>query len=268
MLTGLPFPNIDPIAFEIGPIIIRWYALAYITGLLLGWRVCLVLAKRGPINLDLKKFEDLLVYATAGIIIGGRLGYVIFYSPTFFFYNPLEIFMVWHGGMSFHGGFLGVVFSSFIFAKRNDVPALELADILACVAPIGLFFGRIANFINSELYGLVTDVSWGIIFPNGGPLPRHPSQLYEALFEGLILFIILILVTCFTRARFFPGMVLGLFLTGYGLSRSFVEMVREPDPHIGFLINHVTMGQLLSVPMIFIGIFFLYRANDHRDKVL
>ena len=266
MLTGLSFPTIDPIAFQIGPMIVRWYALAYIAGLLLGWRFCIILAKRGPIDVDPKKFEDLLVYVTAGIILGGRLGYVFFYSPSFFLQNPMEIFMIWRGGMSFHGGFLGVIVAAFVFASRNNIHTLYLADILACVAPIGLFFGRIANFINSELYGRVTDAPWGIIFPNGGSLPRHPSQLYEAFLEGLVLFIVLITANYMTKARFFPGTLLGLFLLGYGIFRSFVELFREPDSHIGFIFNNITMGQILSVPMIFIGILFLYIALNKKNR--
>ena len=266
MLTGLSFPNIDPIAFQIGPMIVRWYALAYIAGLLLGWRFCIILAKRGPIDVDPQKFEDLLVYVTAGIILGGRLGYVFFYSPSFFLQNPIEIFMIWRGGMSFHGGFLGVIVATFVFASRNNIRILYLADILACVAPIGLFFGRIANFINSELYGRVTDAPWGIIFPNGGSLPRHPSQLYEAFLEGLVLFIVLITANYMTKARFFPGTLLGLFLLGYGIFRSFVELFREPDSHIGFIFNNITMGQILSVPMIFIGILFLYMAFNYKNR--
>jgi phosphatidylglycerol:prolipoprotein diacylglycerol transferase len=266
MLAEFTFPIIDPIALQIGPIAIRWYSIAYITGLLLGWQFCLILARRGPLNLEPKKFEDLLVYATLGIILGGRLGYVLFYSPAFFFQNPLEILMIWHGGMSFHGGFLGVVLASFMFARRNGVPTLELADILACVAPIGLFFGRIANFINSELYGRVTTVSWGIIFPSGGPFPRHPSQLYEAALEGLLLFIFLTLIMFLTKARFFPGLILGLFLLGYGLTRSFAELFREPDAHLGFILGDITMGQFLSAPMILTGIYFLCKAIPRNNK--
>ena len=266
MLTGLSFPNIDPIAFQIGPMIVRWYALAYIAGLLLGWRFCIILAKRGPIDVDPQKFEDLLVYVTAGIILGGRLGYVFFYSPSFFLQNPIEIFMIWRGGMSFHGGFLGVIVATFVFASRNNIRILYLADILACVAPIGIFFGRLANFINSELYGRVTNAPWGIIFPNGGPLPRHPSQLYEAFLEGLILFIILTTTNYMTKARFFPGALLGLFFLGYGIFRSFVELFREPDSHIGFIFSSITMGQILSVPMIFIGILFLYIARNNKNR--
>ena len=168
--------------------------------------------------------------------------------------------------MSFHGGFLGVIVAAFVFASRNNIHTLYLADILACVAPIGLFFGRIANFINSELYGRVTDAPWGIIFPNGGSLPRHPSQLYEAFLEGLVLFIVLITANYMTKARFFPGTLLGLFLLGYGIFRSFVELFREPDSHIGFIFNNITMGQILSVPMIFIGILFLYMAFNCKNR--
>jgi len=259
-METLTFPIIDPVAIEIGPIVIRWYALAYIAGLLLGWRCCVMLTRRAPVFMTSEKLDDLLLYATLGVILGGRLGYVLFYKPAFFAANPLEVFMVWHGGMSFHGGFLGVVVAAFIFARRQNIPALLLADLLAVAAPIGLFFGRIANFINGELFGRPSDVSWAMVFPHGGPLPRHPSQLYEAGLEGLVLFVILALAALATRARFRPGLLLGVFLIGYGAARSLVELYREPDAHLGFILGPITMGQILSTPMILAGLVALILA--------
>lgn len=260
MLFSLAFPIIDPIAIQIGPIAIRWYALAYIAGLMLGWRFCVSLTRRPPVFMESQKLDDLLFYATLGVILGGRLGYVLFYKPAFFAANPLEIVMVWRGGMSFHGGFLGVIVAALIFAKRHQVPALALADLLAAAAPIGLFFGRIANFINGELFGRVSDVPWAMVFPYGGPLPRHPSQLYEAGLEGLVLFAVVGFAALATRARYRPGLILGLFLLGYGLARSIIELFREPDAHLGFILGPITMGQILSAPMILAGIFFIMIA--------
>jgi phosphatidylglycerol:prolipoprotein diacylglycerol transferase len=194
------------------------------------------------------------------VILGGRLGYVLFYKPAFFLANPLEIVMVWHGGMSFHGGFLGVIAAAMLFAKRHHVPPLALADLLAAAAPIGLFFGRVANFINGELFGRTSDVPWAMVFPHGGPLPRHPSQLYEAGLEGLLLFAIIAVATLATRARHRPGLILGIFLLGYGLARSVVELFREPDAHLGFIFGPLTMGQILSAPMVIGGIIFIFLA--------
>lgn len=259
-MDSLAFPIIDPVAIEIGPIVIRWYALAYIAGLLLGWRCCVMLTRRAPVFMSAEKLDDLLLYATLGVILGGRLGYVLFYKPAFYAANPLEILMVWHGGMSFHGGFLGVVIAAFIFARRQNIPALLLADLLAVAAPVGLFFGRIANFINGELFGRPSDVPWAMVFPHGGPLPRHPSQIYEAGLEGLALFVIVAVVALATRARFRPGLLLGLFLIGYGAARSFVELFREPDAHLGFILGPITMGQILSTPMILVGLVVLIMA--------
>ena len=260
MLFSLAFPVIDPIAIQIGPIAIRWYALAYIAGLMLGWRFCVSLTRRPPVFMESQKLDDLLLYATLGVILGGRLGYVLFYKPAFFLANPLEIVMVWHGGMSFHGGFLGVIAAAMLFAKRHHVPPLALADLLAAAAPIGLFFGRVANFINGELFGRTSDVPWAMVFPHGGPLPRHPSQLYEAGLEGLLLFVIIAVATLATRARHRPGLILGIFLLGYGLARSVVELFREPDAHLGFIFGPLTMGQILSAPMVLGGIIFVLLA--------
>ena len=260
MLFSLAFPVIDPIAIEIGPIAIRWYALAYIAGLLLGWRCCVILTRRPPVFISADKLDDLLLYATLGVVLGGRLGYVLFYKPVFFVANPLEILMVWHGGMSFHGGFVGVVVAGFLFARRQGVPTLLLADLLATAAPIGLFFGRIANFINGELFGRISDAPWAMVFPHGGPLTRHPSQLYEAGLEGLALFAIVGTAALASKARYRPGLIAGLFLIGYGCARSTVELFREPDVHLGFILGPITMGQLLSAPMIAVGVIALIVA--------
>jgi len=256
-MLSLAFPAIDPVAVQIGPIAIRWYALAYMAGLLLGWRFCVSLTRRPPFVMATRKLDDLLLYATLGVVLGGRAGYVLFYKPAFFIADPLEVVMVWHGGMSFHGGFLGVIAASLIFARRHGVAPLGLADMLAAAAPIGLFFGRIANFINGELFGRPADVPWAMVFPHGGPLPRHPSQLYEAGLEGLLLFALVGTAALATRARYRPGLILGLFLLGYGLARSAAEMFREPDAHLGFILGPVTMGQILSAPMILAGIAVL-----------
>jgi len=254
----MTFPEIDPIIFSIGPVAIRWYALAYIAGLIIGWRLMIRFANAPGSQVSAEQVDDFLVWATLGVIFGGRLGYVLFYKPAFYFSNPIEIFQVWQGGMSFHGGFLGVVVAALLFARKHKLPIFSLADMLAIVAPVGLFFGRIANFINAELYGRVTDVSWGMVFPNGGPLPRHPSQLYEAALEGLLLFLIQIVLRNTEIGRK-PGVATGVFLIGYALARGFVELFREPDAHLGFLIGGATMGQLLSIPMILVGALLITR---------
>lgn len=256
---AIAYPEIDPIIFSIGPLAIRWYALAYIAGLIIGWRLMLRFAKSPDSKITPEQVDDFLVWATAGVILGGRLGYVLFYKPEYYLSNPVEILMVWQGGMSFHGGFLGVVAAAILFARKHKFPALELADMLATVAPIGLFFGRVANFINAELYGRVSDVPWAMVFPGGGPLPRHPSQLYEALLEGLLLFIIIMALRVKLKGRM-AGLLTGVFLAGYALARSFVELFREPDAHLGLLAGGSTMGQLLSVPMILIGLYMIVAA--------
>jgi len=210
-----------------------------------------------------EQVDDFLVWATLGVILGGRFGYVFFYKPDYYLYNPVEILKVWKGGMSFHGGFLGVVTAALLYARKHKFPALALADMLAIVAPVGLFFGRIANFINGELYGRITDASWGMVFPNGGPLPRHPSQLYESALEGAVLFAVLMILrrTSFGQK---PGVLTGTFLIGYALARSFVELFRQPDAYLGFLIGGATMGQLLSAPMILVGAYLIYRVASKK----
>ncbi|MCZ4281863.1 prolipoprotein diacylglyceryl transferase [Kiloniella laminariae] len=253
MLAALAYPEIDPIAVSIGPFAIRWYSLAYIFGIVIGWRYCRWLCFQAPRLVRPIAMDDFMVWATLGIILGGRLGYVLFYNFTYFLSNPLEIFAVWQGGMSFHGGLLGVITAMFFFARREKIHFFTLADIVACAAPIGLLLGRLANFINGELFGRVTTAEIGMVFPNGGPLPRHPSQLYEAGLEGVALFLVLYLVVRLDGLKR-RGLISGLFMIGYGLSRSTVEFFREPDAHIGFLFGGTTMGQLLSIPMILAGL--------------
>ena len=263
---AIAFPVFDPVAISLGPIAIRWYALAYISGIVLGWIYARSLLKNeklwgGPAPISLTQLDDFILWVTIGIIVGGRTGYVLFYNLPFFMQNPGAIFKLWEGGMSFHGGFLGCVVAVMWFARRSGIPILSLGDITTAVAPIGLLLGRVANFINSELWGRVTDdsVPWAVIFPNGGPLPRHPSQLYEAFLEGIVLFIVLAVMTRMGALKR-PGMILGSFTAIYALARIAGEMFREPDPQLGFLWRGLTMGMLLSVPMIFAGIILIVQA--------
>ena len=258
--AGLPFPNIDPVIFSIGPFAVRWYALAYIAGLILGWRYCLSLCRRAPRFMEPSALDDLLVYVTLGVVLGGRLGYVLFYNLSYYLENPSQILMVWNGGMAFHGGMLGTLAGLFLFARRRGINPLAVGDIVAAAAPIGLFFGRVANFINGELYGRATDMPWSMVFPDGGLVPRHPSQLYEAVLEGLLLFILIVLLIARTDIRRYPGAIGGLFLAGYGIARFIVEFFREPDAQLGFPFADVTMGQLLSIPMILVGIAIMCRV--------
>ncbi|MES2677892.1 MAG: prolipoprotein diacylglyceryl transferase [Pseudomonadota bacterium] len=245
--------NIDPNIFSIGSIAIRWYSLAYILGILFTWFLLKFFNNKKPI-MSKEAWDDWMFWAVLGIIAGGRLGYVLFYNFSFYLQHPLQILAVWHGGMSFHGGLFGAIISMFFFCKKYKINFWELTDILAIATPIGLLFGRIANFINMELYGRVTGSNFGVIFPNAGQLPRHPSQLYEAALEGLLLFIILFCLAKFTKIKDRPGILSGLFLMLYGCARIFVEQFREPDGQIGFLFEKVTMGQILSLPLIFIGL--------------
>ena len=264
MFAALAFPVIDPVALQIGPVAIRWYALAYLAGLVLGWRYCIILARRRLVAVDPHAMDDLLFMVTVGVIVGGRLGYVAFYNPAYFLANPADIVMVWRGGMSFHGGFLGVVAAGLLFARRHRIPAAAVADAISAAGPIGLFFGRIANFINGELFGRTSDVPWAIVFPAGGPLARHPSQLYEAILEGLVLFAVVAVAMHRGTAMKRPGLVTGLFTAGYGASRVFVELFREPDSHLGFVLGSATMGQLLSVPMVMAGAYLIWWSGRTR----
>jgi phosphatidylglycerol:prolipoprotein diacylglycerol transferase len=265
----LTFPVFDPVAIAIGPIVIRWYALAYIGGIVLGWIYARALIKRpqlwgGTAPITLLDMDDFILWVTVGIILGGRTGYVLFYNLDFFIAHPAEILELWKGGMSFHGGFLGCVAAVMLFCWSRNLSILSLGDITTAVGPIGLFLGRCANFINGELWGRVTDASvpWAMVFPNGGPLPRHPSQLYEASMEGILLFIVLyLLIRAGALKR--PGLILGSFMTLYAAARIIGECFREPDPQLGFLWRGLTMGMLLSVPMIIAGIVIIVFAWRH-----
>jgi phosphatidylglycerol:prolipoprotein diacylglycerol transferase len=259
-LFAIPFPAIDPVAVAIGPFVVRWYALAYIVGLLLGWRYCLVLADRPPRLVERRDIDDFLVWATLGVVLGGRIGYVLFYQPVYYLQHPIEALYLWHGGMSFHGGALGVTLAILLFTRARRLPVLAFSDVIAEAIPIGLFFGRIANFINGELFGRETDIPWAMVFPNGGPVPRHPSQLYEAVCEGLLLFLLLLLAE-HRGARRRPGVVTGLFLIGYAVARMSGELFRQPDAQLGFLVFGTTMGQLLSIPVLIAGFILIWWAR-------
>jgi phosphatidylglycerol:prolipoprotein diacylglycerol transferase len=290
-MNYIPFPDISPEIFSINfgsfTFALRWYALAYIAGLIAGWKIIVALVQNerlwsGKPPMVAEQVEQLLTWVIFGVILGGRLGYVLFYQPTYFLANPSEIVRVWEGGMSFHGGFLGVVVAGLLFCWRQNVPRLELADLMALVAPIGLFFGRIANFINAELWGRPTQMPWGVAFPgeaaqNCGQVltvcARHPSQLYEALLEGLILFALLLYLALRRGWLQFPGRLAGVFFAGYGVSRFIVEFVRQPDAlfvtptnTLGYALelgaSGLTMGQILSLPMILTGIWFMARARQ------
>ncbi|MEQ8355138.1 MAG: prolipoprotein diacylglyceryl transferase [Kiloniellaceae bacterium] len=256
MVMALTHPNFDPVAFSIWIFDVRWYALAYITGLVLAWLYCRWMTKLPPRRLKPVDFDDFLLWATLGVVLGGRLGYVLFYKPDYYLQNPLEILLIWQGGMSFHGGLLGVLTAIGLFARSRGVSYFTLSDIVGAATPIGLFLGRIANFINGELYGRTTDssaVPWAMIFPQAGPAARHPSQLYESLLEGLVLFILLyIMVRRGALER--TGLLSGVFMIGYGLARITAEFFREPDPFLQFVLPGTTMGQVLSIPMVLIGI--------------
>lgn len=260
MSGGIPFPAIDPVALALGPLQIRWYALAYIAGILGAWAWARRQLAHPPRVAEPRLFDDLVVWATLGIVVGGRLGYVLFYKPLHFLEHPLEIPQLWQGGMSFHGGFLGVCLAVLVWARRTRTPLMPLADLVAWVAPIGLFFGRLANFANGELWGRVTSVPWGMVFPTGGPEPRHPSQLYQAFLEGICLFAALT-IAARLGARQRPGAMVAVFLIGYGLARSIGEIFRQPDAHLGFILGPLTMGQLLSLPMIAVGVWLWRRAQ-------
>jgi phosphatidylglycerol:prolipoprotein diacylglycerol transferase len=253
--------NFDPVAFQILSFEIRWYSLAYIIGIMIGWTLCKkVFIKNLDVN---EKFDDYITYLIIGIILGGRIGYIFFYNFSYYLDNVLDIFKIWQGGMSFHGGLLGVIISSYIFAKKNNQNPFSYLDQVSLVAPIGVFFGRLANFINSELYGKTSDVPWSVIFIKVDNLSRHPSQLYEAILEGIILFLILIY---FKNRNYLkkPGLISGLFLIFYSLFRFFVEFLRVPDEQIGYLILNLTMGQIISLVFAFIGITIFYFKYENK----
>jgi phosphatidylglycerol:prolipoprotein diacylglycerol transferase len=270
MIPVLLFPQFDPVLVQLGPFAIRWYALAYIGSLVLGWRIMRRLVLRTPAVATQEQTDDFLTWATLGVVLGGRLGYVLFYQPSHYFADPLAALAVWQGGMSFHGGALGVVVALVLFCRKHAIPLLGFADRIAVVTPIGLGLGRIANFINGELWGRPAPdwLPWAMVFPNGGPVPRHPSQIYQALMEGLLLFILLwVLARRETiRARF--GVLTGVFLVGYAIARSIGELFRQPDPFLGFLFEGATMGQLLCIPMLIAGVWLILRARPRTVVVV
>ena len=255
--------NFDPVAFQIFSLEIKWYSLAYISGILLGW----ILSKKIFIsNEDMReKFDDFITYIILGVIIGGRLGYVLFYNLNYYFYNVIDIFKIWQGGMSFHGGLIGVIIVSIWFAKKNNQNVFNYLDVVSLVAPIGIFFGRVANFINSELYGIETSVPWAVKFIKIDNIYRHPSQLYEAFFEGVILFIILI----YFRNKGFqkiPALISSLFLIFYSIFRFIIEFFRTPDEQLGYLFLNLTMGQMISFLFFLIGIYLLVKNYENKKQ--
>ncbi len=269
-LFVLPFPAVDPVLISFGPLAIRWYALAYIVGIVAGWLYARSIIRSralwgGQPPFTVADFDDFVIWVTLGIILGGRLGYVLFYNPSYFAANPLEILQVWKGGMSFHGGFAGCVLAVILFARRRGISMLSLGDVTCAAGPIGLFLGRLANFINGELWGRTTDAPWAMVFPGAGPLPRHPSQLYEAVLEGLVLFIVLAMLVRAGALRR-PGLIIGTFALGYGIARSLCELFREPDPQLGFIWGGLTMGMVLSIPLMLAGIAFIVAARKNQPR--
>ena len=268
LLAIMPFPEIDPVAFSLGPIAVHWYGLAYVAGILLGWLYARRLVSNPALWADGKpavsvaQLDDFLVWAAAGIILGGRIGYVLFYDFASVAAEPLRLIQIWNGGMSFHGGLAGTIVAMILFSRRNGIAVWSLFDIVATVVPFGLLFGRIANFVNGELWGRLSDAPWAVVFPEAGPFARHPSQLYEAGLEGIVLLTLLAIAVYRFGALKRPGLVSGLFVCGYAASRIFVEFFREPDPQLGYLFGGwLTMGMVLSVPMFLIGIWAILRAR-------
>lgn len=264
-MTGLEYPQISPIIFSIGPVAVRWYSMAYLAGILLGWWLINRNVEKNKLGLNKTQIEDLVFYITLGIVIGGRLGYVLFYGTVDFWRNPLQVFEIWKGGMSFHGGVIGVITAAYLFARKVNYRFLGVTDLIVLYAPIGIFMGRLANFINDELWGRVTDVPWAIRFPNGGGLPRHPSQLYEAFFEGIVMFVVLNFLWRYKAVRERTGLVSALFVLFYGVFRISMEQFREPDAQLGYLMMGLTMGQILSIPLILAGVFVLYLTGRKKD---
>jgi phosphatidylglycerol---prolipoprotein diacylglyceryl transferase len=282
MFTAIPFPHIDPAVFtlpgfdigsmHLGPFPLRWYALAYIAGLVLGWRYMIAIVKNdrlwkpGQSRPSALSCDDFLFWATLGVILGGRLGYMLFYDTSVIWTDPLQVLQIWNGGMSFHGGLIGVTLAIFFFARQQKVPFFTMADIVATVTPIGLFFGRIANFINAELWGRPTDMPWGVIFPTADGLPRHPSQLYEAALEGLVLFSVLRLATHVRLTLKRPGMTTGIFLFCYALFRIALENVRQPDAQMPNFPLGLTMGMMLSIPMLALGAYLFWQGLQKEAR--
>jgi len=265
-MLALVFPPLEPVAVSFGPFAIRWYALAYLAGFLLGWRYCLYLARQNPKGPTAEMYDEFLTWAVIGTVIGGRLGYILLYQADYYFAHPWEMLQVWHGGMSFHGGMMGVIGSAWMFARKHKIHFFAFTDILACVTPIGLALGRLANFVNGELYGRPTDLPWGVVFPRGGEAPRHPSQLYEASMEGVVLFLLLFALSRQKKFRAREGFLSGVFLFGYGLFRFLAEALREPDAQLGILAGGLTMGQWLCIPMVMYGCYLILRSEKRTKR--
>ncbi len=257
----MTFPNINPVIFSIGPFSVYWYSMAYVFGVIFGWFYAYKIIKRFKIGVTAANLENFVIWAILGIIIGGRLGYVLLYDPIKYLSNSILIFKTYEGGMSFHGGIIGIAVSCYFFCHKYKIKFFCLGDILATVGPIGLFLGRIANFINGELYGRVTTIPWGMVFPNSDLQIRHPSQLYEAFFEGVILCLILAYATFKYKTIKIHGLNLAISLIVYSVFRIIIEIFREPDFHIGFIFNNLTMGQILSLPMLIVGIYLIIRIR-------
>ena len=257
--------DLNPILINFGFFEVRWYSLAYIAGILVGWwiakKIIIYKIENKTVIFDVKIFDDLISYIIISIIIGGRLGYIIFYNSSYYFDNPLDVFKIWQGGMSFHGGLLGIIVSCTVYSHIKSISILTLTDLIASAAPIGLFFGRIANFINGELYGNETSLLWGVIFPNTNMIPRHPTQIYEALLEGIVLFLILKISINKYHSLKYPGIISSLFLIYYSIFRIFIEFFRMPDPHIGYITGPLTTGMILSIPMLAIGLYLYIKIK-------
>tara|TARA_B100001996_G_C18631439_1_gene581910 strand:+ start:386 stop:1189 length:804 start_codon:yes stop_codon:yes gene_type:complete len=262
--------NFDPVLIDLGFFQIRWYSLAYIFGIIIGWKYAIKIIKLSSNNnyskIDEEQFNDLIIYIVFGIILGGRIGYVIFYNLEYYVQNFFDIFKLWKGGMSFHGGLLGVIISIFLFSNNKKIKFFKFSDIICCVSPIGIFFGRIANYINGELYGKASSIPWAVIFPYGGNIPRHPSQIYEALLEGLLLFILLNYLALKKKLLFKTGFISGLFLILYSIFRIFSEFFREPDANLGYFLNYFTMGTILSFITFVAGLFIIINIKKNEQN--
>ncbi|WP_343312439.1 prolipoprotein diacylglyceryl transferase [Brucella sp. BE17] len=271
--SALAFPNIDPVIFSVGPLAVHWYGLGYVVGILFAWWYAKKLVRNHRLwannepPMEPEALDDFVIWAALGVILGGRIGYTVFYNSSYYFANPLEIPAIWDGGMSFHGGIIGVTLAMMLFARSRQIGVWSMFDTIAAGVPVGLGLVRITNFINSELWGRVSDAPWAVYFPNGGPLPRHPSQIYEALLEGLVLFFVLFAFIWGRKKLKKPGFIAGVFVTGYGLSRIVVEFFRQPDAQLGYLFGGwLTMGMLLSLPMVLLGLWAVWRANRSASR--
>jgi len=266
-MNGLAFPQISPVLFDFGFFSLRWYSLAYLTGIVIAWFFIYQNVKKYKLPITKAQVDDMMFNITIGIILGGRIFYILFYNLNMFVAHPLEIFALWHGGMSFHGGLFGAIVALYYSSRKMKYSFLGLSDMAALYTPIGLFLGRCANFVNDELWGRVTDVPWAVKFPSGGYLPRHPSQLYEACFEGLVLFCLLQYLWHFEWVRQRRGFISGVFLSFYACARLVVECLREPDAQLGFFFDYITMGQILTAPILMLGIWLIDNACKKTLKV-